>query len=382
MSTIDIPVSAVLEEAVSIFKDAKALGIQVPNHVNRKFRDLLVTVYRDQLTAMNLSPDEVGAILGNRARWGLNLSKYFTLRFLKFYISRSPSTDFSPADLILQYSLPSAPDFLNLPYVSRNYAGYYVAAGPALFVDSRKYISVKLKTEYPNVDKGPEFRDLRWLTMRYTKDNRGRVDLVAFPAFDARIDPVTSKLTTEGLIKNLPGHVLNFSYGQLALIFKRLCDTALRMSVGQRLDPLHLEDTQPSLPFDLINIILHKNYVYRLAKFGTAAYRTSGKFQPEVKSAYRINGDTMYVTFVDSRNLDFDLERLPLKAFDASSFDIDKINIYEDLPSESVGVCGVLFTTDTPASRIDGSAFIWELEVPELKEYEVLDEESLLQLLE
>ena len=122
--------------------------------------------------------------------------------------------------------------------------------------------------------------------------------------------------------------------------------------------------------------------MYRLAKFGTAAYRTSGKFQPEVKSAYRINGDTMYVTFVDSRNLDFDLERLPLKAFDASSFDIDKINIYEDLPSESVGVCGVLFTTDTPASRIDGSAFIWELEVPELKEYEVLDEESLLQLLE
>lgn len=384
MALIDVSATSILSEATSIYLDAANLGLKVPRHVNTKFRNKLASPqYRDMLGAAGLDSTLIGYLLGNKHRWDQGLCKYFTLRFLQFFMRRSPkSMSFNPDVLTAQYSLPSAKSHEILTaYDSQAYAAMFVMEGPAVFLANPRYITVKLKTQYPNVSKGAEEFQLRWINMRYTKDIKsGNVTLQPLPKFKAKRKDIGKSLETKGQIKNQAGQIANFSYCLLANAFKELCETALKMLVG---DVIPSGSADVLVPFDLLNIILKRN-----SKFRIVTYSSTGALGPlfahspaergiSVSSEYRINGiEDIYVLF-GSQN---DVENVitfgyTQGAYAGSGFKLSAHNVYADV--EDGEVYALLFKASRPGDIETSELVFWEDPV-EITTYEILDENGIL----
>ncbi len=383
MATVDISASSILSEMVSIFTDARLIGLKVPSFVNTKFRNKLASPqYRDALSAARLNPLEVGYVLGNKHRWDQGLCKYFTLRFLKFYMQRTPKSKFDPDVFLLQYLAQNAPKYQVLPgYDSRLYGPRYVDEGPSIFFGSKRYLTFKIKTEYPNVSKGLDEYQLRWINMRYSKSLRsGNVQLEPVPQFKAKRKAVGKALETRGQIRDQPGEIANFSYCSLANAFKDLCFTSLDMLVGNTITST---DSSFYIPFDIINLLQKRNTKFRVVTYAASA--DGPLFSPvgvTVSAEQRINGDMgIYFLYGSKQDIQDLVEAGEiLQAHCADSFRLSQHNLYGEV-EEGDPVYGILFeVSEEPSLVSESGVALWEAPV-QIISYELLGEPEIIESL-
>jgi len=390
--SIDVAAGSILREAINIFSNAEAQGLKVPTHVNIAFRNKVSTPqYRDILRTSDIDPESLGRVIGNKHRWDQALCKYFALHFLKFFMERTPRSRFDPAQLTLQYSVPSADDASLLAYEPARYASQFVMFGPTLFLKNNRYITIKIKTMYPNVSKGLDEFQLRWINMRYTKSlNNGNVTLQPVPAFKAKRKQVGKRLETKGQIKGQDGLIANFSYCQLANAFKEACQIALRLLVGDDLSGHSSGDAL--VPFDLLNLIEKRNTKFRIVTyasklsgmplFADTSADEGGSAAIGVRGDYRINGDAEYFFLYGpeeyiSQVLD---ENSLTAAFVGETFRLSRHNLYAGVESGEA-VVGLLFQVDRSGDVETKYMSFWEDAKPaSIDSYEILDEDQIVDL--
>lgn len=383
MPTVDISASSVLSDMISIFKDARALGLKVPSHINSKFRNTLASpAYRDALESARLDPEEIGYVLGNKHRWDQGLCKYFALRSFKFYMQRTPRSPFDPDVFLLQYSMPNSPKYTILNrYKAADYGPRYVDIGPSIFYGNNRYMTIKLKTEYPNVSKGLDEFQLRWINMRYTKSlTTGNVVLQPVPKFKAKRKLVGRSLETRGQIRDQAGEIANFSFCALANAFKDLCIKSLDMLVGK---PVPAESTGTYVPFDIINLLEKRNTKFRIVTYGLSALGPLfGEEGLTVDSEYRVNGDTgIYFLYGSPEDIKSLLEKGHVHhAYVAEMFRLSEHNLY-GVVEPGTSVEGVLFETEsTPIVITTSGVSTWE-EPAAISSYEILNEQEIIESL-
>ncbi|MGA1706830.1 MAG: hypothetical protein ACO39X_07290, partial [Candidatus Nanopelagicaceae bacterium] len=377
---IDVSAAAILREAVEIYERARDLGLSVPTHVSVKFRNKIATPqYRDIVATSELDPVVLGYLLGNKHRWDQGLCKFFTLHFLKFFMTRTPKSRFDPRKLTLQYEIPSANSEETLfVYDGSKYADRYVDFGPTLFLGNNRYITIKIKTMYPNVSKGTGEYMLRWINMRYTKTSSGNVTLERVPDFKAKRKDVGKSLETRGQIRNQPGQIANFSYCLLANAFKEICQTSLDMLAGINAGA----DTNPErvIPFDLLNLIEKRNSKFRIvtyrSRLGPLFEGTEGV---EVGEEYRINGESEISFLFGTRE---DIREIAeqgsvTSAYAAETFHLSHHNLYADIEDDSP-VFGILFKTDRQGDLETSGMVFWD-DPADIETYEILDEDQIIQ---
>ena len=382
---VDIPASSLLTEALSIYTDASLLGIKVSTHISREWRAKLATPpYRDGINSISADPLKVGYLLGNSHRWDQKLCKYFTLRMFKFFITRSSRSKFSADDLLLQYTVPSASSHINLrTYDAQKYAPRFVMEGPALFTGNNRYITIKIKTEYPNVNKGPQEYDLRWINMRYTKDLRsGDVELLPLPKFKAKT--AGRGLTTEGQIKGMEGQIANFSYCALANSLKELCLTALAI-IAEDFDPRRATKVGQTIPFDLINLIRNRNDKYRLVTYTNMGPLFDDSASLGLSREFRINGDRdIYVVFGSREDINTIAgSESVFDAYVAHDFHLASINL-RGLVDPQEQLVGMIFESasepDEMVSFPQGRYVSWGGGGADVLSYEILEEDDILEV--
>jgi hypothetical protein len=379
---IDVSASSLLLHALSVHTEAPQYGIKVPSHISRAWRSKLSTPeYRDALVAIGADPTKVGALLGNSHRWDQGLCKFFTLKMFEFFMKRTAKSKFQAADMLTQYSIPNSQPHINLlTYTGSKYASRFVMEGPAVFIGNTRYITIKIKTEYPNVSKGPDEYNFRWINMRYKKNlATGAVELQPIPEFKPR--RTGSGYTTVGEIKNMEGMVANFSYCALANSLKELCILALRMVAGENIPPATVIQGQ-SIPFDLINLLQKRNNQFRIVtyNFSDPLFTEVSGVDSGIKRSYRVNGDEgIYFVYGTNRDISHFAERgLVEHAFDADLFHLGSHNLYAQIDSEEP-VCGVLFECGHAPDTIGVDGFaVWNRPA-EITSYEILDEPMIIE---
>ena len=383
MATVDISASSVLSEMSSIYTDARDMGLNVPKHINKNFRSTLATpAYREALEAARLDPVVIGNVLGNKHRWDQGLCKYFTLRFLEFYMKRTPRSTFDASVMTLQYAMPNAKDYTTLPaYDAASYGPRYVDEGPSLFYGNNRYLTLKIKTEYPNVSKGLDEYQLRWINMRYIKNIRtGAVTLQPVPAFKARRKAVGKSLETRGQISGQAGQIANFSYCALANAFKEICLISLDMLVGKAVPDT---SSEPYIPFDIINLLEKRNTKFRIVTYGaTELGPLFGSAGITVNSEHRINGDVgIYFLYGSSDDLQAIAEEMSVfQAYVADEFRLSQHNLYGDIDNGEP-VQGLLFETEVaPTVITEQGVAIWD-DAAQISAYELLDEGDIVESL-
>ena len=380
MSPIDVSAASILREAVSIYEDAQVLNLNIPKHINVTFRNLLASPqYRDILSSSSIDSAKIGRLLGNKHRWDQPLCKYFALRFLQYFMERTPRSKFDPRSLTIQYSVPNAdPQATLFAYNASQYASQYVDFGPTLFLGNNRYITIKIKSMYPNVTKGLGEFQLRWINMRYTKTlDKGNVDLQPLPEFKAKRVGSTRSYQTRGQISSQDGLIANFSYCQLANAFKEICHAALDLLVGKNgsVDA----SSVMSMPFDLLNLIEKRD-----SKFQITTFKALGPLFTEggvaVGAQYRINGHSEILFLYGSES---DISRLVeigeiSSAYAGENFRLASHNLYGSVePGEPLR--GLLFRADRPGGIETSGLVFWDTPA-RIESYEILDEGQILEI--
>jgi hypothetical protein len=380
MSSINVSAAAILREAIDIYERARDRGLNVPTHVSVKFRNKIATPqYRDIVATSQLDPVVLGYLLGNKHRWDQGLCKFFTLHFLKFFMVRTPKSRFDPRKLTLQYEIPSTNSEETLfVYDGSKYADRYVDFGPTLFLGNNRYITIKIKTMYPNVSKGTGEYMLRWINMRYRKTvANGNVTLERVPDFKAKRTKSKS-YETRGQIRNQPGQIANFSYCLLANAFKEICQASLDMLAG--IDVAADAYTDRFIPFDLLNLIEKRNSKFRIVTYTSmpgALFEGVDEFN--IGKEYRINGESeigfLFGTREDIREI---AEQGSVTgAYAAETFRLSRHNLYADIEDGSP-VCGILFKTDRQGD-LETSGMVFWGDPANIETYEILDEDQIIQ---
>ena len=383
---IDVSAASILREAINIFSKATSFGIRVPTHVSMKFRNQLATPqYRDALKLSEVDPAKLGQVIGNKHRWDQGLCKFFTLHFLKYFMARTPARSrFNPENLILQYSIPSPENPPLLAYDPSRYASQFVMYGPTLFLNNNRYLTIKIKTMYPNVTKGLGEFQLKWINMRYKKNlSNGNVDLLPLPTFKAKRKAVGKRLETRGQIRDQEGSIANFSYCQIANSFKDICHIALTLLVGG--DIGSYVGGRSYLPFDLVNLLEKRNSKFRIVTYAPELMslplfdESAEKDVPgeQVESEFRINGSEVFFIYGAESSIRELLEGGITSAYIGETFNLAGHNLYADIAPGQPTV-GVLFRANRPCDTEYKGIAVWG-EPVDLTDYEILDEYQIIE---
>jgi len=392
----NVHVVEILREIASIYQKAKDSGIQVPTHVDHKFKSRLYSTYRDRLILEGIDVENIGYVLGNKSRWKSEFCKFFTLHFMKFMMLNGPRTKFDPESLVEQYTNPDFRDpiWLNM-YEASDFSPSFVMNGPNLFVQDSRTIAIKAKIEFPNVYKAKRARNrnqymYKWVNMRYALRPTGTVSLLPFPKLEAKPVKGTNEYTTRGVISSLPGEIAKFSYCQLASTILALGKAGLKMLVSPNVDVLEFD--QIRLLINLINLITNRSTQYYLIRpiAGTkAASVTQMSLFGEVEETDRIrlNGDEqsdyMYIYFGSPETVAELLEGRPIEftAHRMSTLDLQVTNIYENL-DEDEDLAILLFETYEEPNLFDTAHLAsWHDGLPSsIKSHDILTEDELFDL--
>jgi hypothetical protein len=384
---IQVSAASVLREACVIFREAESRGLKTPSRVSREFRDLLYSAYQDELSANNIDSNCIGRLIGNSARWDAHLCRHFTLRFLKFFIDLTSSSQidtniFTSLQVPLKYPLPT--------YDTRSMSATYAEYGPTLFFE-RKTMAIKARVQIPNVTKRNSGVDLQatnmlWVNMKYKKTDRG-VKLQRIPQITARVDPITKKLTLNNAIRSLSGDTTKGGFCEFATGVKGLLRAALKLLVG---DPVtETETVSAQRLVDYVSLILNQNLKYFMAK-DTVGLQLPLFSDPDAPldlglRQYRINGESLplYLKLGSSSEIgEWVAEPYTIrKAFDAYLFNAQRHNLYNYADNDQDVIKGLLFSTDPNAQspRKSGSEVFFSKGVY-LDDFEILSASEIVEL--
>lgn len=378
---IRISAVSILTEACTILSDAKAKGITVPSRVSREFRDLLYTAYRDPLIANGIDSDCIGQLLGNNARWGINLCRFFTIRFLKFFMDRTPQQTFDSNILLQVLNNPKAPTSYPLrSYDARSMSVAYAEYGPTLFLEERT-MSIKARVQIPNVTKRNAGTDLQatnlnWVNMRFRKNESG-VRLLKIPLIEAKKDPIAQKLTLVGVIRGLPGDTTKNGFCELATGVRGLISSALKLLVNE---PISDSDTVSAQRLvDYVSLIEGKNIKFGMTKDARQVQLPLFGSSPESANRhYRINGDELPIYLILGTPQEIESfiqypEEIQ-EAFDAYKFNAIQHNLYNFVDLDTDDVQGLVFsTTSVPMDTDENGKVYFDAMGVDLSEYEILN---------
>lgn len=367
-----IPASSILLEASAAIEQARALGLSVPSLTSRDLKYSLHTTYRDVLSDNGIRIEDVGALLGNRARWDAPLCRLFVLRFLDFFATRLAGDKvLGLTDAFFSQGAKSKA----LPwYRGSEFTPMYTPDAPTLYFGDPRTLTIKQRVMFPNVSKGPDEYMFKLINLRYDVASSGDVKLLPFPAFAARVAP-GGALSATGLISNLPGYICRFSHCQLAGLIRKLVDSAFRMVVGE---PVTAADVRVArLLADVVNLVCATNERFEIAGGPTA-------------TALRINSAELtaagFIFFVvgsrDAIEAFARGETSPahVMAHDAAKFDLSEVSVYANLPDTDTAVYGALFTASTTPVYIDDDLVTF-VEGTHATDVEVLSESELVSAL-
>jgi hypothetical protein len=210
--------------------------------------------------------------------------------------------------------------------------------------------------------------------------NTGNVQLQELPKFEARRVLKDGSLETRGQIRGLEGDVANFSYCQVANAFKEVCHIALRLLVDSPVSSADFSGV--SVPFDLLNLIIKKNYKFRLVTYKSVSggLSSDSKGSIKVNREYRVNGDSdIFFIFGSESDISDILERgIVHSAYTGEGFHLSSHNLYADVP-EGEEVCGLVFRTDSPGDIETADMAFWEDGVL-VDSWEILSEDQIVDL--
>lgn len=380
---IRVSAVSILTEACNILKDAKARGINVPSRVSREFRDLLYSAYRDELISNGIDTDCIGQLLGNSARWDINLCRYFTLRFLKFFVDRTPQSAFDSNILTNVLDNPQAPTSYPLKsYDARSMSAAYAEYGPTLFLEQRT-MAIKARVQIPNVTKRNAGTDLQatnlnWINMKFRKSDTG-IRLLKIPVIAPKKDPITKKWTLVGVIRGLPGDTTKYGFCELATGVRGLISASLKLLVGDFVSETDTVAAQRLV--DYVSLIENKNIKFCISKDDRVAQLTlfsdtSTPTDPAYKT-YRINGDDLkiYLILGTPKEIKYAIKYPSeiTEAFDAYSFNAIEHNLYNYSDSDSENVQGLLFSTNSEPIEVDSKGIAYfDADGIDLSEHEIL----------
>lgn len=388
----NIQATEVLREIVTIYGKAKRLGIPTPTHVDNMFRMQLYSTYMDKLDAESIDKDSLGYLLGNKARWKSEFCKFFALHFLKFLMDKSPKTGIDSNSLIAIYSNPSAEDQIWLSvYDVQKFSPDYVMNGPTLFIGDARTIAIKAKVKFPNVYKAREARNrdqymYKWLNMRYDLLRSGGVKLLPFPNLQARVVQGTRNYTTRGIMADLPGEIVKFSYCQLASTILDLSRACLKMMVDPNVSPLEFDKIR--LVIHLVNLIRNRNTPFELVKpdySGRSSQRLLfSDLAEKGTESVRLNGEDrfdnvyMYCGSLESIKEILGPKSVTFSTFVTPLFDKSTHNIYRNLEEDKDLYVLIFETEESPDFQAGGIAE-WS-DFPDVIESDVLEEDEFLDL--
>jgi len=388
----NLEATEVLREIVTIYGKAKNSNIPTPTHIDNMFRMQLYSTYMDKLSAERIDKDSLGHLLGNKARWKSEFCKFFTLHFLKFLMDKSPQTATDSSSLTAIYSNGSAEDEIWLRvYDVQKFSPDYVMNGPTLFIGDVRTIAIKAKVKFPNVYKARESRNrdqymYKWLNMRYDLLSNGGVKLLPFPNLRARAIPGTRNYTTRGIMADLPGEIVKFSYCQLASTILDLGRACLKMLVDPNVSPLEFDKIR--LVIRLVNLIRNRNTPFELIKPDYTKQSSQRVLFPDMSAkgteSIRLNGEDrfdnvyMYCGSLESINEILGPNSVSMSTFVTPLFDKSTHNIYGNL-EEDEDLYVLLFETEESPEVQYGGIAEWS-QFPNVTEYDILTEDDLLDL--
>ena len=383
--TVQIPASSILIEACRIFKDASAKGMSVPKLFRRDFKYDLFSKYRVVLEDNGIDPSTVGDILGNSARWDSVLNRFFVLNFLEFLGKRLPSSH-NPG-LTAGY-LTNKKDIKLTWYRASDYSPTMSQSGPTLSIGDPRVMTIKMKVQYPNVSKGQNEYMFKWVNMRYDITHMGTIKLQQLPRFKATRKSSGRGLTTEGMIKGLSGTICKFSYGELAVLMKKIVSFALKIlaNEGSSLDPTELMSVH--LVLDVVNLIWATSEKFEIvsSQSAVALGPLFSTVAPTSIETFKINDEeieglesTYFVVFGGLKTLEAILNgQMPtFTAFRAENFQLGDVNLYGDM-DDNEAIYALVFTTKSSRAIGDKERVIFDAHTV-IEKYEIWNEDEILE---
>jgi hypothetical protein len=359
-----------------MIRQARSLGLKVPTLTTKAIKYALHTTYRDVLSDNGIDVADIGALLGNKARWDAPLCRLMVLRFLDFFAARLAGV--KPLQLTEALVARGEKSVLLPWYRGADFSPVYTPDGPTLYFGDARTLTLKQRVMFPNVTKGPDEYMFKLVNLRYEVLPGGGAKLLPFPAFVAR--PAAGGgggVTAAGLISSLPGDICRFSYCQLAGLLRRLCEASFRMLVGEVVTAADIRLAR--LFVDVVNVIYNTTETFEVAGGpGGVPLRINSADVAAVGFIFLVVGprDTIEAF---ARG---EMGPPDVIAHDAAMFDLREMNIYGDLADIEVelAVYGALFTASSPPTYIDGSLVTFD-EGTQATEVEVLSEPDLLSAL-
>ena len=187
------------------------------------------------------------------------------------------------------------------------------------------------------------------------------------------------------MIKSLTGTICKFSYGQLAILIKKIILNALKILANEAVDESDLLSVHTFL--DVVNLIWKTS-----AKFEIVTAQSSvglgplfAAVAPTSPKAFKINDDEIdgldnefFVVFGGLRKLESILnsEENVVSAYRAEIFQLGDINLYGEL-DENESIYALVFKTSSQASAGDTERAIFEKGLV-ITNYEIWDEDEIL----
>lgn len=382
---IQIPASSILIEACRIFKAAKSLGIETPKLFSREFKYDLYSKYRDVLDDNGIEASVLGDILGNNARWDSVLSRFFVLNFLDFFCNRI-STPHQPR-LMIAYAA-NTKDIKLTWYKASEYSPTFSQTGPTLSIGDPRVMTIKMKVQYPNVSKGQNEYMFKWVNMRYDLTHLGTIKLQKLPRFKATRKPSGRGLTTEGMIKGLSGTICKFSYGELAVLLKKIVSFSLKILANETTTLDAAELMSVHLVLDVTNLICATSEKFEIVTaqsvvqlgplFATVAPTTVTSFKINDAEVAGLE-NKFFVVFGSLKYLESILNHRveSFRAFRAEQFQLGDVNLYGEM-DENEPIFALVFNTQYPNTVGDTEHAIFDAS-NEINDYEILTEDEILE---
>lgn len=376
-----------LKHLTRTYSQAKAKGFKVPKHTSPKFRGLLYTLYREPLVKEGINLDDLGALLGNKARWDVEFAKCISLSFMAYLLKQTQQQEAAGAlknfdASVLEQTAYGQTIFKNV-YL-KSLSNVEVSKGPmlegaTLFLDQPRTIAIKAKVQYPNVKKindlGNTFEYMfKWLKLKYTKTPGGVIKITPFPTFEATLNPTTRQYTTIGQIEAIPGEDLQFSYVDFSNRIRNFALEALKLLSTQLPSLEKIVEIAPII--DLVNILQGRNDKFYLKTLKSRFQQNIGTiFDPvrtdrdlplfsadsiSTEDGIRINGfesfDNTYIVFGDRHSL------LDLANHDSTEIVVMRGDFYKPLKTSVYNLflgdtevddpMALIFTTNHPLPQI------------------------------
>jgi len=385
MNPVELDARSILTQICSIVAEGERRGGKIPEFVSPKTAQLFNTrAYQDALRGVDT--ECVGKIVGNRSRWDAGFSKFFTLKFLAYIMTRTPNVRYA-INLGAYYDLPNPPSQIRIyAYDMENMTSGRGVIGPTVFIGEPRFVTIKSKVQFPNITKIRKLRNTsehmyKWVNMRYIT-NDGEVSLAPLPKFGAERVDGGRVYVQKPTIKSLDGWICKFSYAQLAVLLRGLVLNCVNLLVGNDISPEKAVVARQV--FNLINLIQKRNLEFKLV---TGQYASLELFASTAPSGdgreIRINdGDEaqqpkIFILFDTHKNLLSTIETGgEVSAYNAQSFTISDINLYSNVDSDAE-VCGLLFSTEDIPVYLGDNLNLWE-QFPALTDFEILSEEEIL----